>query len=76
MVEFGNSARFAFESLPIVFALMHSAREDFDGYNPIEPCVLGAINFPHTAAAQRSDDHIRTESVTSGQHTFDDFTPS
>jgi hypothetical protein len=66
MIESGDSARFAFESLPALFALMHSAREDFDGYNPVEPCVLSAINFSHTAGAQWSDDHIRTESVTSG----------
>ena len=68
MVEFGDCARLAFESLPGIFALMHCARKDLDGDDPIEPCVLGAINFPHTARAQRSNDHIRAKSVTWGQH--------
>jgi hypothetical protein len=68
VIEFGDCARFAFESLPDIFALMHCTRKDLHGDGPLQSCVFSAINFPHAARAQRSNNQIRTKSVTCGQH--------
>ncbi len=41
--------------------------QDLDRNLPIQACVLGSINFPHSTGTQRSDDLIRTELCSSVQ---------
>ena len=42
-------------------------RQNFDGYIASEPRVASAINFAHTARAQRHLDLIRPEFCASGE---------
>lgn len=61
MVERGEDLRFALKSLETIRGLGKIIGQNFDGYVAAEAGVFGAVDFAHSAGAQRREYLIGTE---------------
>ena len=61
MIQAGNGARFALKALTARWIAGEVGRQDFDGNRPVEAGVMGAINLPHPARANRVQDLVGSQ---------------
>src|SRR5262245_33948054 len=59
IVQRGNRPRFLLEALPRLGIGRQRSGKHLDGDDPIEPRVAGAVDFAHTARANRRHDFVR-----------------
>ena len=61
MIQGGECFRLALEPLEPLGASGHLGRQDFQGHVAAELCVFRAVDFAHSAGADRRDDLVRPE---------------
>ena len=58
MIQAGNGARFALESLTQFGSIGKVIRKDFDGNGAVEPRIPGAVHLSHPTCANCREDFI------------------
>ena len=74
VVEGGDGAGFALESLQNVGTAGEILSEDLDGDGAVEARIAAAIHFPHTSSPGGGQDFIGTESRAGRKHIGDSLT--
>ena len=64
MIQRGNGAGFAFESLAQILPLGDVLRQNLDGDDAVEPGVARLPHLPHAAGAKGGEDLIWAEART------------
>ena len=67
MVEAGNGAGFAFESLANFGSVGQPLWENFDGDSAVKARVACAVHFAHAAGAERRLNFVRAEFRSGGE---------
>ena len=61
MIQAGNGAGFAIESLANFRRVGYALRENFDGDGAVQPRIARAIHFAHATSAKRRLNFVGTE---------------
>ncbi len=61
MIQAGDGARFALETLPRVGIVRQVFRQNLDSYGAVEPGVAGAVNLAHATGAEGGKNFVGAE---------------
>jgi hypothetical protein len=73
MVQAGDGARLALESVPEIRVVRKVRGKDLDGDGSIEAGVPPPVDFSHPAGADEREDLVRAETCAGGERHFDDI---